>query len=423
MATYTVSKSDGSIYASIPDEEVLGPVGFPTQSDVYFSSPLAILSISLPNTFQVTGNRTTRLVSGFPIKIIGSAGNNGTYTVASSSYNGTRTTVVIQEAFPSSSDPKGFLTYQVPVTGAGALPRTSLTLFGQSVINYGDYIAENFLHLLENFSGSNAPPYAIPGQLWYDTTSGLKVFDGSAWVAIGAGSGSSSSSGASPSASYITLSPDASLTSERVLIGEPGVISIADGGSTVTLGLASGSVTTPKLGTAVVTTLKIADGNVTLVKLQTIPTATILGRGSAGSGSVEALTISSQFAATSGGLSISPSAFITAIPFSCSDETTLLTTGVKGVFRMPYGFVLTKIKASLTTAATTLMTIDVKRSGTSVFSTPLTIDANETSSSTAATNAVISITSIADDAEISISVSLTGSGGAGLKVYLIGYRQ
>jgi hypothetical protein len=45
---------------------------------------------------------------------------------------------------------------------------------------YGEVIAENFLHLLENFSNTTAPSKPITGQLWYDETNNkLKVYDGS----------------------------------------------------------------------------------------------------------------------------------------------------------------------------------------------------------------------------------------------------
>lgn len=44
---------------------------------------------------------------------------------------------------------------------------TSLKIIGRSVPNYGQYIAENFLHLLENFAGPDAPTSPIAGQLWY----------------------------------------------------------------------------------------------------------------------------------------------------------------------------------------------------------------------------------------------------------------
>jgi len=53
---------------------------------------------------------------------------------------------------------------------------TDLSLVGRGYPNYGQKIAENFLHLLENFSNSNPPSHAIRGQLWYDNANNkLKV--------------------------------------------------------------------------------------------------------------------------------------------------------------------------------------------------------------------------------------------------------
>jgi hypothetical protein len=113
-----------------------------------------------------------------------------------------------------------------------------------------------------------------------------------------------------------------------------------------------------------------------------------------------------------------------AIPVACSDETTELTTGVSKVtFRMPYAMTLTAVRASVTTAPTgSAVTVDINESGVSILSTKLTIDAGEKTSTTAVTPAVISNSSLSDDAEITIDIDAVGStiAGAGLKVYLVG---
>ena len=71
---------------------------------------------------------------------------------------------------------------------------TSLKFVGQSYPKYSEAIAEDFLHLLENFASPFAPgtdtnnPMGPPlqGQLWYDTsTSILKVYDGTNWSTAG----------------------------------------------------------------------------------------------------------------------------------------------------------------------------------------------------------------------------------------------
>lgn len=111
---------------------------------------------------------------------------------------------------------------------------------------------------------------------------------------------------------------------------------------------------------------------------------------------------------------------------AASDETTALTTGTaKVTFRMPYAMTLTDIRASLSTAQTSgsILTVDVNENGTSIISTKLTIDNTEKTSTTAATGAVISDSSLANDSEITIDIDQIGDGTAkGLKVTLIGTR-
>lgn len=106
------------------------------------------------------------------------------------------------------------------------------------------------------------------------------------------------------------------------------------------------------------------------------------------------------------------------------DEATAITTGTgKVTFRMPYAFTVTGVRASLTTASSSgAPQVDINESGVSILSTPLTIDATEKTSTTAATAAVISDASLADDAEITIDIDTAGTGAAGLKVTLIGHQ-
>ncbi|MCY1529184.1 hypothetical protein D9M68_643170 [compost metagenome] len=114
------------------------------------------------------------------------------------------------------------------------------------------------------------------------------------------------------------------------------------------------------------------------------------------------------------------------IIIACSDESTALVPGAaKVTFRMPYEFTLTAVRASLTVAQTSgnILTIDINESGSSILSTKLTIDNTEKTSTTAAEAAVISDSSLADDAEITIDIDQVGDGSAkGLKVTLIGYQ-
>ena len=117
---------------------------------------------------------------------------------------------------------------------------------------------------------------------------------------------------------------------------------------------------------------------------------------------------------------------IQSFVIACSDETTLLTTGTKVTFRMPYQFTVTGVRASLTTAGTggTLVTVDINEAGTTILSTKITIDNTELTSTTAATPPVISDSALADDASITIDIdAVTGDADeTGLKVYLIGNK-
>ena len=85
----------------------------------------------------------------------------------------------------SFTDPTKFDTITVPDMPPGInTVDTSLSLVGRGYPNYGQKIAENFVHLLENFSSPIPPQNPIEGQLWYDTSDPnnkvLRIMDGSA---------------------------------------------------------------------------------------------------------------------------------------------------------------------------------------------------------------------------------------------------
>lgn len=61
---------------------------------------------------------------------------------------------------------------------------TSINFPGRNVTGYGQIIAENFLHLLENFASGAAPTNPVEGQLWYDSLNGiLQIWDNTQWKA------------------------------------------------------------------------------------------------------------------------------------------------------------------------------------------------------------------------------------------------
>jgi hypothetical protein len=114
------------------------------------------------------------------------------------------------------------------------------------------------------------------------------------------------------------------------------------------------------------------------------------------------------------------------ICIAASDETTAITAGTNKVrFRMPTAMTLTQVRATVNTAPTgSTIIVDINEGDTpvSILSTKISIDVGEFSSVTAAAAPVISDTSLADDALISIDFDQVGStvAGAGLKVWLIG---
>ena len=60
--------------------------------------------------------------------------------------------------------------------------QTDLSFIGKGYAGYGEVIAENFLHVLENFSNTSAPSKPVEGQLWWDSTnSKLQVYNGTAF--------------------------------------------------------------------------------------------------------------------------------------------------------------------------------------------------------------------------------------------------
>jgi len=61
---------------------------------------------------------------------------------------------------------------------------SSLTLIGKNYAGYGDFLNENFVHMVENFADSNAPTTPLIGQLWWDSAGNLKVYTGSIWRTI-----------------------------------------------------------------------------------------------------------------------------------------------------------------------------------------------------------------------------------------------
>jgi hypothetical protein len=77
---------------------------------------------------------------------------------------------------------------------------SSMTLVGKNYAGYGEFLDENFIHLLENGSNTTAPGDPLVGQLWWDKTNGLmKVYNGTTFKVI-----SSTTASASAPSSNVT---------------------------------------------------------------------------------------------------------------------------------------------------------------------------------------------------------------------------
>ena len=65
-----------------------------------------------------------------------------------------------------------------PLDTNAVTANTSLILLGKGMNDYGDIIASDFVHMLENFAGPTAPVYPLQGQLWYKNDTGeLFIYD------------------------------------------------------------------------------------------------------------------------------------------------------------------------------------------------------------------------------------------------------
>ena len=63
---------------------------------------------------------------------------------------------------------------------------SDLRFVGKNYAGYGEVQNENFLHLMENFANTTAPPKQVTGQIWFDSANKkLKFYDGSRWKLAG----------------------------------------------------------------------------------------------------------------------------------------------------------------------------------------------------------------------------------------------
>jgi len=110
---------------------------------------------------------------------------------------------------------------------------TDITLVGKNYAGYGEFLNENFVKLLENFSNTSAPSSPVAGQMWWDSTNSLlKVYTGTAFKTVSSSTASAST-------------PTGSVTGDLWWDTTNGQLKVYNGSSFVTIGPAftSGSGT------------------------------------------------------------------------------------------------------------------------------------------------------------------------------------
>jgi hypothetical protein len=113
--------------------------------------------------------------------------------------------------------------------------QTDLSFIGKGYAGYGELIAENFLHLLENFANGDAPSKPIAGQLWWDSTNNkLKVYTGTTFQNSGGSAPYQSSAPTGMSAGDIWIDSDTGQMffyngTASVLVGPPGTTGTTNG--------------------------------------------------------------------------------------------------------------------------------------------------------------------------------------------------
>jgi hypothetical protein len=124
---------------------------------------------------------------------------------------------------------------------------SSMTLVGKNYAGYGEFLDENFIHLLENGSNTTAPGAPLVGQLWWDKTNNvMKVYNGTTFKVISAATASSTA-------------PTSNVTGDLWFDTVNGQLKVYNGTSFILVGPAStsGQGTSGAIVTTVVDTLAV----------------------------------------------------------------------------------------------------------------------------------------------------------------------
>lgn len=152
-------------------------------------------------TFSIAGDQTPLFVAGYKFKVFGSTANDGEYTVQSASFS-TNTDIIVVETIADGTVDGSIMSHAGYIVdfsdstkaSKGVEPQTfnstdfSIALPGRGQVNFGETLAENSIHMLENFASPVAPSNPVEGQLWYDTSvspAQLNVYNGGSFVLAG----------------------------------------------------------------------------------------------------------------------------------------------------------------------------------------------------------------------------------------------
>lgn len=128
--------------------------------------------------------------------------------------------------------------------------QTDIPFVGKGYAGYGEVIAENFLHLLENFSNTTAPAKPIKGQLWFDESTGrLKVYNGTSFVPLGG-------------AQYQSTQPSGMVAGDIWVDSDTGQLYFYNGTSSILVGPPSATGTTSGFTFETVTDSTTASQNI-----------------------------------------------------------------------------------------------------------------------------------------------------------------
>lgn len=133
--------------------------GFDGPGNAFTEQPIISVTVGLNGTFTIPGDFTSTFINGVQFTVVGSTGNDGTWTVQSSTLSGGNTVITVTGTI-SSSVVNGNIVYY-------PTPHSSLRLYGNGTLNWGEGFDENVLRLAENFAGATPPINPIEGQLWY----------------------------------------------------------------------------------------------------------------------------------------------------------------------------------------------------------------------------------------------------------------